>query len=225
MAQNKHRGVSLAKGPVALVGLALLAYGITAFLFGGHSFAADPISGTVNGKTWLGLEVNAWSSLLFIGAGALLLFGSPLHWGAKSLALIVGLAFGAASLIALYDKHDVLGIFAANGLTKLVWGAAATVLLILALLPRVGGRTQARRARRPRASTPAPRDRRVADPEPARVDRREHKPSRDAVSGRTTPEPDDTPRRRRDGNRVVAPAAGPTPESRDRSPAERDGQL
>jgi hypothetical protein len=42
MAQNKHKGVSLAKGPVALVGLALLAYGITAFLFGGHSFAADP---------------------------------------------------------------------------------------------------------------------------------------------------------------------------------------
>jgi hypothetical protein len=110
MAENRHKGVSLAKGPVALVGLALLAYGITAFIFGGHSFAAHPISGTVNGKTWLGLEVNAWSSLLFIGAGALLLFGAPLHRGAKSMSLIVGLALCAASLIALYDKHDVVGI-------------------------------------------------------------------------------------------------------------------
>jgi hypothetical protein len=225
MAQNNHKGVSLAKGPVALVGLALLAYGVTAFLFGGHSFAAEPISGTVNGKTWLGVEVNAWSSLLFIGAGALLLFGSPLHWGAKSLALIVGLALGAASLIALYDKHDVLGIFAVNGLTKLVWGAAATALLILALLPRVGGKTQARRARRSGAPTPAPRHQRVADPEPARFDRQAHEPSRDAGNGRTTPEPDGTPRRRRDGKRVVASAPGPTPESRDTSHGERNGQL
>lgn len=225
MAQNKHKGVSLAKGPVALVGIALLAYGITAFLFGGHSFAADPIGGTVNGKTWLGLEVNAWSSLLFIGAGALLLFGSPLHWGAKSLALIVGLALGAASLIALYDKHDVLGIFAANGLTKLVWGAAAIVLLVLALLPRVGGRTPARRTRGARAPTPAPPHQRVADPEPARFDRQEHEPAHDAGSRRTTPEPDDSPRRRRNDRRVIAPAAGPAPESRDTSRAERNGQL
>jgi hypothetical protein len=138
MARNNGKGVSLAKGPVAIVGLLLLAYGITALLFGSHSFSAKPPSGTVNGTTWLGLEVNGWSSLLFVAAGLLLLFGSPLHWGAKGLALVVGLALGAASLIAIVDKHDVFGIFAANGLTELVWGAAAAVLLALALLPRVG---------------------------------------------------------------------------------------
>src|SRR5919199_4265280 len=140
MARNKDRskGVSLAKGPVALVGLALLAYGVTAFIFGGHSFAAHPISGAVQGKTWLGLEVNAWSSLLFVAAGLLLLFGSPVHVLAKSLSLIVGLALGAASVIALYDKQDVFGIFAANGLTKLVWGVAGALLILLSLLPRVG---------------------------------------------------------------------------------------
>jgi hypothetical protein len=206
MAKTEHKGVSLAKGPVALVGLALLAYGITAFLFGGHSFSAHPISGTVNGKSWLGLEVNAWSSLLFIGAGALLLFASPLHWGAKSVSLMVGLALGAASLIALYDKQDVLGIFAANGLTTLVWGAAAIVLLILALLPRVG-------AKKKHDNVDTERARRV-DRLPRSRDR---EPAGAPASGttRTTPAPDDSPRRRREGGSVVAPAAGTTPERRD----------
>jgi hypothetical protein len=139
MARSKKKtGVSLAEGPVALVGLALLAYGITAFLVGGHSFQAHPLGGTVNGKTWLGLEVNAWTSLLFIAAGALLVSAAPAHWAAKSMSLIVGLALGAAALIGLYDKTDVFGIFAANGPTKLAWGAAAIVLLLLSLLPRVG---------------------------------------------------------------------------------------
>ena len=141
MARTKEsKGVSLAKGPAALIGLALLAYGVTGLIFGGQSFTSNPMNGTVNGETWLGLEVNGWSSLLFIAAGALLLFGAPLHWGAKTMSLIVGLALGAASVIALVDGDDVFGIFAANGLTKLVWGAAAALLLILALLPRVGGK-------------------------------------------------------------------------------------
>jgi hypothetical protein len=74
---KKTRGVSLAKGPIALIGALLLAYGVTAFVMGGHSFALDFPSGTVNGKTWLSLEVNAWSSLLFAGAGVLLLISAP----------------------------------------------------------------------------------------------------------------------------------------------------
>ncbi len=166
MARNKKtKGVSLAKGPVGLIGIALLAYGVTALIFGGHSFTTHPLSGTVEGKTWLGLEVNAWSSLLFIGAGALLLFGAPLHWGAKTMSLVVGLGLGAASVIALVDGDDVFGIFAANGLTKLVWGIAAAVLLVLALLPRVGGRKR----------TDDEADaRRRADREPVRTRERVH---------------------------------------------------
>lgn len=218
MAKHNHTGVSLAKGPVALVGLALLAYGITAFLFGGHSFDAHPISGIVNGKTWLGLEVNAWSSLLFIGAGALLLLGSPLHWGAKSLSMIVALALGAASLIALYDKDDVLGIFAANNMTKLVWGAAAILLLILALLPRVGGKKQHDHA----------------DAEHARATRRrDHQPragERQPIGGRanavtrTTRAADDVSRRGREGGSVVTPERDHA-RSGDTSRRQRDRAL
>jgi hypothetical protein len=142
MAAAREKGTSLAKGPVGIVGMILLAYGITALIFGGRSFTTQALDGTVNGKTWLGLEVNGWSDLLFIGSGALLLFGAPLHWGAKSLSLIVGLALAAAAVISLVDGDDVLGIFAANGRTTLAWAIAAAVLIILALLPRVGGRTR-----------------------------------------------------------------------------------
>jgi hypothetical protein len=139
VATAPSKGVSLAKGPAGIVGMVLLAYGVTALIFGGRSFTTQALDGTVNGKTWLGLEVNGWSDVLFIGSGALLLFGAPLHWGAKTLSLLVGLALGAAAAISFADGDDVLGIFAANGRTTLVWAIAAAVLIVLALLPRVGG--------------------------------------------------------------------------------------
>ena len=136
---QRDKGISLAKGPVGIVGIVLLAYGVLALIFGSSDFTADPVDGTVQGTKWLGFEGNGWSNLLTAVAGALLLFGSPTHWGAKGLSLIVGLALGAASVIAMVDGDDVFGIFAANGLTALAWGVSAAVLIVLALLPRVGG--------------------------------------------------------------------------------------
>ena len=208
--KDKTKGVSLAKGPVALIGLALLAYGITAFILGGHSFRTDPIDGTVNGETWLGLEVNAWSSLLFIGAGALLLFGAPMHVAAKSLSLIVGLVLGAASVIALYDEQDVFGIFAANGLTKLVWGAAGGVLILLSLLPRVGGkkRQDDERVEPPRTTRRVEREPMLRE-RPSRIDP-EH-----AAAGAGSVRPGS-------GDRVVAPASGTTPESQETTRRQRE---
>jgi hypothetical protein len=141
-ARHRTNGTSLAKGPIGLIGLALLAYGITALIFGGHGFTQHAPTGAVNGKTWLGLEVNGWSGLLFVAAGLLLLLGAPLHWGAKSMSLIVGISLVGLCLIALANGHGALGIFAANGLTELVWGAAGALLIVLSLLPRVGGKTK-----------------------------------------------------------------------------------
>jgi hypothetical protein len=141
---NRHRtkGWSLAKGPVALIGLALLAYGVTALIFGGHGFAQHAPTGAVYGKTWLGLEGNGWTGLLFTAAGLLLLLGAPMHWGAKTMSLIVGFSLVVLCVIALANGHGALGIFAANGLTELVWVAAGGLLIILSLLPRVGRRTR-----------------------------------------------------------------------------------
>ena len=142
--RHKKRGISLAKGPVGLIGMGLLIYGITAVILGGHSFAQHAPSGAVHGKLWIGLEVNGWSSVLFIAAGLLLLLAAPLHWAAKGMSLIVGVALGAAALVSLAKGRGVLGIFAANHLTELVWGATGALLILLSLLPRVGGKTKQR---------------------------------------------------------------------------------
>ena len=61
-----------------------------------------------------------------------------MHWSAKTIAMIVGLAMGAAAVMAIVDGTDVLGVFAANRATMLVMGAAAVALLVVAMLPRVG---------------------------------------------------------------------------------------
>jgi hypothetical protein len=140
----RTKGVSLVKGPVGLIGLVLLAYGITALIFGGHGFGQHAPNGAVYGKTWLGLEVNGWSGLLFIAAGLLLLLGAPLHFTAKGVSLIVGIALGAIAVIAAVKGHGALGLFAGNHLTEIAWGAAAVLLVGLSLLPRVGAKTKQR---------------------------------------------------------------------------------
>lgn len=173
MMTNTHRtkGTSLTRGPVGLIGLALLAYGITALIFGDHSFAQHAPNGAVHGNSWLGLEVNGWSDLLFITAGLLLLLAAPVHWGAKGMSLIVGLALGAAALIALGNGHGALGIFASNHLTELVWGAAAALMIVLSQLPRVGAQTKAREVESPGARSqvrPEPRTAEPANAEPTR---------------------------------------------------------
>src|SRR3954449_11879815 len=135
-----RRGVSLAKGPVALIGLVSLALGVLGFIFASRSFSFHAPDGTVNGTTFLGIEGNGWTWALFAAAGLLLLLGSPIHWGAKSMAFIVGVAMVVGALIALSDGTDILGIFATNNWTKLVMGAGGVALILLSMMPRVGRR-------------------------------------------------------------------------------------
>jgi hypothetical protein len=73
-------------------------------------------------------------------AGALLLLSAPLHWSAKTMALIIGLIMAAACVIAIVDGKDVFGVAAANRATMVVMGAAAIALFIVAMLPRIGRR-------------------------------------------------------------------------------------
>lgn len=192
---EKKKGTSLAKGPVGLIGLLLLAYGITALIFGGHSFTQHLPNGTVHGKTWIGLEVNGWSGLLFIAAGLLLLLGAPMHWGAKTMSLIVGIVLGAAALVALATtQRGVFGLLAANHLTELVWGAAGVMLILLSLMPRVGRKTEHHEDRDYDDS----RETRHVSREPRRVER-EPAPS----TAHETPFRDDGAK---SGGRVVAPS-------------------
>ena len=78
---------------------------------------------------------NGWTAMLTAVAGALLLFGAAQHLLAKTMSLIVGIALGAAAVIALVSG-DVLGMAAANGWTKLGWAICAVILLFNTLVPR-----------------------------------------------------------------------------------------
>jgi fumarate reductase subunit D len=142
-----RRGVSLAKGPVAIIGALSLALGVLGFIFASQSFTMHPPSGMVNGANFIGIEGNGWTWALFAAGGLLLLLGAPIHWGAKSMAFMVGIAYGVGALIALSDGSDILGIFATNNWTKLVLGAAGVALILLSTLPRVGRRDRAVRDR------------------------------------------------------------------------------
>ena len=158
-----RKGISLAKGPVALLGLASLALGVLGFIIANHSFAMHPMNGTVVGGKFLGITGNGWTWVLFAAGGLLLLLGSPAHWGAKSMAFIVAIAYGVAAVIALVDGHDVFGIIAANHLTEIVLGAAAIVLLVLSMMPRVGRRRAAAAPAREPVGTTGRRTGRVGD--------------------------------------------------------------
>jgi len=137
---DRTKGVSLAKGPVGIIGAVLLAGGILGLLFGSTDFTTHAPDGDVTGGTWLGIEGNGWTWLGFAAAGVILLISAPLHWGAKTMALIVGIVMAAACVIAIVDGNDVFGVAAANRATMVVMGAAAVALLIVAMLPRVGRR-------------------------------------------------------------------------------------
>lgn len=134
-----EKGVSLARGPALILGTILQVAGLY-FLYKQHGF--PPLSNfpngnaPVQGKVFFGIfGVNGWTGLFTAAAGGLLLFGAAQHLLAKTMSLIVGLALGAAAVIAVISGH-VLGLAAANGWTRLGWGACALILLFNTLIPR-----------------------------------------------------------------------------------------
>ena len=117
-----------------------LVLGVLGFIFADQSFTFDAPSGTVDGATFLGIEGNGWTWVAFAAAGLLLLLGSPIHWGAKSMAFIVGVVMVVGALISLSDGDDILGVVATNNWTTLVMGAGGAALILLSMMPRVGKR-------------------------------------------------------------------------------------
>jgi hypothetical protein len=166
-----EKGISLARGPALVLGTILLAAGLY-FLYKQHTF--QPFSnfpdGTAKagGNVFLGIfGANGWTGELTAVGGGLLLFGAAQHLLAKTMSLIVGVALGAAAVIALLSG-DVLGMAAANGWTELGWGAVAAILLFNTMLPR-----RRRKVATTAAAPEAPRATPAAAPvrrEPAGVD-------------------------------------------------------
>jgi hypothetical protein len=134
-----EKGVSLARGPALILGTILQVAGLY-FLYKQHGF--PPLSNfpngnaPVQGKVFFGIfGVNGWTGLFTAAAGGLLLFGAAQHLLAKTMSLIVGLALGAAAVIAVISGN-VLGLAAANNWTKLGWAVCAVILLFNTLIPR-----------------------------------------------------------------------------------------
>jgi len=134
-----EKGISLARGPALILGTILLAVGLY-LLYKARTF--PPFSNFPNGSVTkdgdflFGLfGANGWTAMLTAVAGGLLLFGAAQHLLAKTMSLIVGVALGAAAVIALVSGN-VLGMAAANGWTKLGWAACAVILLFNTLVPR-----------------------------------------------------------------------------------------
>jgi uncharacterized membrane protein YfcA len=159
-----EKGISLARGPALILGTVLLAAGLY-FIYKQHvfpKFAQFP-NGTVpdKNKVFFGIfGANGWTGMLTAVAGGLLLFGAAQHLLAKTMSLIVGLALGAAAIIALISGN-VLGLAAANGWTEIGWGACAAILLFNSAIPR--------RKRKVQEHEP-PAQRRAPEVAPARVD-------------------------------------------------------
>jgi hypothetical protein len=112
-----EKGISLARGPALILGTILLAAGLY-FIYKQHAF--PPFSHFPNGtpmfkgKVFGLFEANGWTGMLTAVGGGLLLFGAAQHLLAKTMSLIVGVALGAAAVIALISGN-VLGMAAANG--------------------------------------------------------------------------------------------------------------
>jgi hypothetical protein len=138
-AERTEKGVSLARGPALILGTILEVAGLY-FLYKQHGFPKlsnfPNGDAPVPGKVFLGIfGVNGWSGLLTAAAGGVLLFGAAQHLLAKTMSLIVGVALGAAAVIAVISGN-VLGLAAANGWTRLGWGVCAVILLFNTMIPR-----------------------------------------------------------------------------------------
>jgi hypothetical protein len=134
-----EKGVSLARGPALILGTILLAAGLY-FLYKQHIFPRFSTNfpngdAPVDGKVFGIFGANGWTGMLTAVAGGLLLFGAAQHLLAKTMSLVVGLALGAAAVIAAING-DVLGMAAANAWTEIAWGAAAAILLFNTMVPR-----------------------------------------------------------------------------------------
>ena len=73
---DRTKGVSLAKGPVGIIGAVLLAGGILGLLMGSTDFTTNAPNGDVTGGTFLGIEGNGWTCPRFAAAGVILLMSS-----------------------------------------------------------------------------------------------------------------------------------------------------
>jgi hypothetical protein len=169
---DTDRGRTPAQWYCLLAGAALLLAGIFGFLADAGFGVGEVPSGTVDGGSFLGFEVNGWHNLVHLASGLVLLAAANTRPSAKAIALGFGLVYGLVAIIGLIDGSDVIGLIPVNGADNILHVALAALGIVAGLISKA--------RRRPGHSGDAVRSSRTETP-------------RDEVNGRTVAGDDSVP--------------------------------
>ena len=119
-----------------LAGAALLLAGLLGFLVNADFGVGNVPSGTVQGDSLLGFEVNGWHNVVHLASGLVLLAAANTRPSAKAVALTFGLVYGLVTIIGLIDGRDVIGLLPVNGPDNILHLALAALGIIAALISK-----------------------------------------------------------------------------------------
>ena len=119
-----------------LAGAALLLAGLLGFLVNADFGVGNIPSGTVEGDSLLGFEVNGWHNIVHLASGLVLLAAANTRPSAKAVALTFGLVYGLVALIGLIDGRDIIGLLPVNGADNVLHLALAALGIIAALISK-----------------------------------------------------------------------------------------
>jgi hypothetical protein len=130
------RGRTPAQWYCLLAGVALLLAGLFGFLADAGFRVGDVPSGTVEGDSFLGFEVNGWHNVVHLASGLVLLAAANTRATAKVVALGFGLVYGLVAIIGLIDGSDVLGILPVNTADNILHIALALLGILAGLVSK-----------------------------------------------------------------------------------------
>lgn len=130
------RGRTLAQWYCLLAGLALLLAGVGGFLANADFGIGDVPSGTVEGDSFLGFEINGWHNVVHVASGIVLIAAANTRPTAKLVALTFGLVYGLVTIIGVVDGSDVLGIIPVNGQDNILHVALAALGILTGVISK-----------------------------------------------------------------------------------------
>jgi hypothetical protein len=116
-----------------------LAAGLILLLAGAFGFMSDStfdVGSALNGKSFLGFEVNGWHNVVHVLSGLLLLSAFRRRSLAKTVALAFGLVYGVVAIIGLIDGNDVLGLIPVNAADNILHIALSALGIATGLVSR-----------------------------------------------------------------------------------------
>ena len=126
-----------------LAGAALLLAGLLGFLVNADFGVGNVPSGTVEGDSLLGFEVNGWHNVVHLASGLVLLAAANTRPSAKAVALTFGVVYGLVTIIGFIDGRDVIGLLPVNAADNVLHVALSALGIIAALVSKARKNTHA----------------------------------------------------------------------------------